>query len=145
EDQRILSERDRYLANFTLRKMFLAHDAAVFAGRDIETQRVLVVDHHTVSSQIYPTLVGIASDIHGAGPDIPAAVQLVPFRGRELPHVDVLAPKDVLHYRAIFDYLRFDVLDVGDAILDLPDELEACVIGGHSQRHGQTLGGVQRV
>ena len=76
--------------------VFVAHLAAVLAGRDVEAERLLVVDHDAVGAAIDPAVVGIAHDVVAAGADIAAAVLRVPLRRREFGDVDVVALHDVL-------------------------------------------------
>ena len=98
------------------RLVLVAHLAAVLAGRDVDAERLGVVDHDAVGAAIDPALVRIADDVVAAGADIAAAVLAVPLRRREFGDVDGVAGHDVLHHRAGLDEFRRDALQVGGVV-----------------------------
>src|SRR5580704_8379298 len=103
-----MTERNRQFAGLSPREIFLAHDAALFSGRNKKSQGVAVMHHHSIGSEIYPAFVGIDGDVHGAGADVAPAIELMPFGAWKLEHVDVFFFDDVLHHRAVFDYVGLE-------------------------------------
>ena len=75
----------------------------MLAGRDVEARGRGVVDHHPVGAAIDPALIGIATDIEAACPDVPPAVWLVPFGRGKTGDVDIGALHDIFEDRAAID------------------------------------------
>ncbi len=108
----------------------------MLAGGDIEADVLLVVDHDAVGAAVDPALVGIAGDVEAAGADIAAAVLLVPFRRRELGHVDRVALHDIFQDRGGGDVFRRDLLHLRHVVLaELLGQLELAEVGREAQRH----------
>src|SRR3989304_4821215 len=95
ENKRIMSEGHGHLAGLSRSDILLPLDPPVFAGRDIKTDRVLVVDHNPVGSPVPPPFLGITGDVDTARPDVAAAVVLVPLGSRKLKQIDFVIPVDV--------------------------------------------------
>jgi hypothetical protein len=108
----------------------------VLAGRDVEAERLLVVGHHAVGAAIDPTFVGIARDVEAAGPDIAAAVGLMPLRRGKPGDVDVVPLHDVLEHRAVGDVFRRNALEVGHVVgAELLAQIELGQIAREAERH----------
>src|SRR5262249_16907691 len=60
QQKRVVAEADRHGARAALVKIFLADDAALFARRDVERERIFVVHHDAVAAEIDPAFVHIA-------------------------------------------------------------------------------------
>src|SRR5262245_6987825 len=144
-DQWVLPERNRDFAWLAPGKILLAHDAALLAGRDVEAERIFIVNHHSVGSEIDPALIGVARDVNRARADVTPAVKLVPLRRRKLPHVDVFAFGDILCHGAGLDDFRLDVFDVIDAAFERVNEIEPAVADLHMQRRGDAVDRVHAV
>ena len=110
EGERIAADHhgDRHL--LAALEIFLAMDPAVVAASGDETDGLLVVHLRAVGAGVEPVLFRIAGDAVGAGADVAAAVLLVPDRGGEFGHVDIVAHHDVLEHRAVLDDLMRDDL-----------------------------------
>ena len=92
---------------------------AVVAGRHQDADRVPVVHLRPVGAGVEPVLVRVAGDRIGAGADVASAVLLMPDRGGEFEHVDVVARHDVLEHRPVRHDLvghQLHVLEIGVAI-----------------------------
>ena len=144
-DQRILSERHCDFASLPFRKIFFTHDAALFSRRNIKAQRVAIVNHDAISAEVYPARVGIGGDIHRSGSDIAAAVEFVPLRGGELPHIDLVALENIFQNRTVVDVLRRNVIEVVETLAHIPHDVEAVSFDVHMHRDGQPLGRIQRI
>src|SRR5262249_52963735 len=113
-DQWVLPERYRDFARLASGEILLAHDAALLAGRDVEAERVFVVNHDAVSSEVDPAFIRVACDVNRARADVTPAVELVPLRRREFPNVDLFTFEDVFQNGAGLDDFGLDVFDVID-------------------------------
>ena len=122
-EQRIVPERNRQLTGLAAREIFVAHNAPLLPRRNEKSQRVAIVHHHAISSQVDPALVGIPRDVHRAGADVAPAIELMPLRTGEFEHVNVFTLDHVLHDRAIVDHFGFDIFQVGNVFLDVFHEL----------------------
>ena len=119
EGERIAADHhgDRHL--LAALEIFLAVDPAVVALGGHEADGLLVVHLRAIGAGVEPVLFRIAGDAVGAGADVAAAVLLVPDRGGEFGHVDIVAHHDVLEHRAVLDDLVRDdlrLLQIGLAI-----------------------------
>ena len=117
EGQGIAAQDDHRGHRLVPRLVLVAVDAAVLAGRDVEADGFLIVNHHPVRAEVHPVLLGIARDVEAAGADVAAAVVLVPDRRRELRHVDVVTHHDVLEDRSATDFPIWDGLHLFEAVL----------------------------
>src|ERR1051325_2792946 len=143
--ERVMAERHRDLAVPAGVQIFLALDAPVLAGRDVEADRVLVVDHDAVGAVIHPTLVGVFGDVDAAGADVASAVVLVPFRRWEFEDVDVAVALNVFHARRVFDELGGHRLDLFVALAPIAHEVHLALARRNVQRHRQALARAERV
>src|SRR4029450_8170034 len=62
--QRIVTEADRYGKNFSLIEILLAHDPPMFSRRNIQSERIAIVHHDAVTTEVDPTFVDVAGDHH---------------------------------------------------------------------------------
>src|SRR6266852_4481483 len=119
------------------RAPFVAVLPAVLAGRDVEPEARLVVDHHAIRPQVDPVLIGIDGHIEAAGAEVAAAVELVPFRGGEDRAVDLIATENVLEDRAVPHHLGRDRRDaLAHALLPLPHQLVRRGVDRKAERDG---------
>ena len=72
--------------------------------RDIETDGVLVVNHHPRRAQISPAFFRIVGNIDAAGADVPSAIQLEPARRRESQKIDVFAAANILQHGPVMNH-----------------------------------------
>ncbi len=112
ERERVAADDDADRHLFAARHVFVAVDAPVLAGRDVEPDALAVVDHHAVGAAVDPAGVGVAGDDEAAGADVAPAVVRVPQGRRELRHVDRVALDRVLEHRPVGDDLMRDRLQV---------------------------------
>ncbi len=113
--------------------------ATVLAGRDVEADGVLVVDHHAIAAEVHPPVVGILGDIERAGADVAAAVELVPLRGGELEYVDLGTAHDILKDGTVLHDLRHDVRNaLARPLLPRLHELVGSAVDGQAERHGDS-------
>ena len=136
EAHRIAATHDHHRHAFAARFVLVANLATVLAGRDVEAERLLVVDHHAVGAAIDPALVRIAHDVVAAGADVAAAVLRVPLRRRKFGDVDRIAGHDVLHHRAGFDEFRRDALHVRPVVgAETIAQLDLRQLSREAERH----------
>src|SRR4029077_19813869 len=64
DQQRIVTEADGHGERPPLIEILLAHDPAMFPRRNIQSERIAVVHHDAVATEVDPTFVNIASDHH---------------------------------------------------------------------------------
>src|SRR5919108_5015166 len=81
-EQRVWTESDGYGKRLSSVEILLPVNVAMMARRHIERERVLVMHHDTVATEIDPTFVGIAADNDIERADVTAAITLVPERRR---------------------------------------------------------------
>ena len=60
EQERIVAEADRHGKRLALIEIFLAHDAAVLTGRNVERESIAIVHHDAVATEIDPAFVDVA-------------------------------------------------------------------------------------
>ncbi len=96
EEERVDAADDGDRAGLAALEVLVAELPAVLAGRDVHAHALGVVDHDAVRPEVDPVAVRVLQDVDDAGPDVPAAVERMPLRGRELEHVDVAAAQHVL-------------------------------------------------
>ena len=109
----------------------------MLAGRNVEPDRRLVVDHDSIGADINPIRIGIAGHVEAAGSDITPAIVLVPQRCRKLEDVDRVPGHDVLEDRAVLDHLVRD-RGIGSGAVASEErltEFDLGEIGGKAQRH----------
>src|SRR3989441_3230418 len=124
EKERIATRAEGERHALFAREPLIAMLPAVLAGRDVEAEPRLVVDHHAVRAEVHPALVRIARDVEAAGAEVAAAVELVPLRSGEDQAIDLVAAEHVLEDRAVLHDLGGDRLDaLADTFLPRTDEL----------------------
>ena len=74
------------------------HGSVVGQG-DMDSYRLLVLNHHPIGADIDPTLVRITGDDHVSGPQVTAPIVLVPLGSGELKKIDILSFHDVFEHR----------------------------------------------
>ena len=84
-------------------EIFLTDDPALLAGRNVERQRVAVMDHDAVAADVDPAFVDIAGNDEVGRADISAAVLFMPMRHRQREEVDVLAFVNIFQHRSRLD------------------------------------------
>src|SRR6266542_490396 len=62
--QRVVAEADRYRKGPSLIEVLLAHDPAMFTRRNIQGERIAVVHHDAITTEVDPAFVDIAGDHH---------------------------------------------------------------------------------
>src|SRR6516165_2362949 len=118
------------------RLIFVAHLAAVFARRNVEAQRLLIVDHHPVGATIDPASVRITRDVITSSANVASAVGMMPLRRRESGDIDVLAGHGVLHDWAVVDVSGRNTLHLGGIIgAESFAQLHLGQIGRKAERH----------
>ena len=105
-DYRMMAERHGHRAGLAQRVVFLVMDPSMFARRNVQGSRILVVDHDAVGPHVHFTVVGIAGDDGVPGADISASVGLVPFGYRQFEQIDVLAGAHVFEYRTAAHHFK---------------------------------------
>ena len=118
------------------RLIFVAHLAAVFARRNVEAQRLLIVDHHPVGAAIDPAGVRITRDVITSSANVASAVGMMPLRRRESGDVNVLTGHHVLHDWPVIDVSRRNTLHLG-GVMDAESfaQLHLGQIGRKAERH----------
>ncbi len=86
--------------------VLVADDVAVLAFRRHQRRGARPVRLNAIGAVIDPACVRVAHDDHARRTDEIAAVELVPFRGRNLLDIDVLAFVDIIQQRSAIDLDR---------------------------------------
>src|SRR4030095_7597236 len=130
---------------FPLVPVFLAHDASMMTGGNIETEGVLVMDLHTVNTDIHPTtFFRLGSDDTVGGAYVTPAVELMPVRRWKNCHVDVPAGFDVFENGSGRNDTGRNRLYVLQEFFPPGNKLDRCRVGGHTDRQcGTGRGGDQ--
>ena len=133
KDQRIMSHRDRNFERLAARERFVAMNAAVASRRDIETDGVLVMNHHPRRAQVGPAFFRIVGNIDAAGADIPAAVELEPARRRERQNIYIFAALNIFQHRPVAHHPRRNMLQVLRPATPFGDEFHGAQILRHAE------------
>ena len=73
-------------------------------GSDVEPHRILVLHHDSITAEVDLSGIGVSHVHHASGADEASTVILMPQRGGEFPHIDVIASKDIFKDRARFHF-----------------------------------------
>ena len=124
-----------------------AHDeVAVLALGGHDRGEGAIVRLDPVGAVVDPAGVRVLHDDHAAGPDVVAAVVLVPPGRRDLQEIDVAPLADVLEHRAGWHGVRRDRLRLLHVSTPEADEIHLGGLGGHPERQvdapdrGQDIG-----
>src|SRR5213594_1206844 len=115
-------------------RIFLSLDASMFSRRDIETDRILVVNHHPVGPPVDPALVRIARNIDAARAYVAPTIILMPFRGWKFEQVDISISVHVLEKRALLNDFGRDRFDLFIPLSPRANEVHLGVAGRNIQR-----------
>ena len=120
EGERIAADDDADRHRLVERLIFVAMNASVLAGRDVEAEPLGVMDHDAIGAGVDPAVLRITRDVEAAGADIAVTlVAVVPDRRGEARDVNRYALDHVLHDRPglhdlIGQRLVGDLLEIGE-------------------------------
>src|SRR5660397_19801 len=106
EQQRIRAYHDNNRTGFAAIEILLAVEGTVFAWRDIECDRLLIVHHYTIGAKVDPSFVGVPGHNHAGCSDVPSSVQLMHQGNGEIKKIHVITPYYILQYGTRINLLR---------------------------------------
>src|SRR5882724_3027805 len=94
----MLAEHHCNRKRFSRSHRLLVVHFAVLARGDIKTHFVLIVQHHSVTANVFHAGLRIARDHEMGSSQVTTAVTFMPTRHRKLEQINLSAPLDIFHY-----------------------------------------------
>jgi len=120
-------------------EVLVALNAAVFAGRDVKTHAIFVMDHAAVSAEIYPAFIRVAGGHQASRTNETSAIQFVHERNGELKQVDLVAGIDVLKNGTFGDDLVLDRLMAHQLLAKGTNQIETGKVHVQAQIQGHAF------
>ena len=121
-EQRMLAEGHGYGESLSRLHRFLVMHLAVLAGGNIQTDFVLVLQHHAIAADVFDSGFRIARDNQMSRTEVTSAVAGMPARHRELHQVDFITALNILKDGPLGDYIGFDRLHCAQTSSQCIDE-----------------------